>query len=131
MKPKFEQGATLAVKWYNPYTSPPNGLPKIICKDKIIWANRDYDAYSDPFNSLAEWYRDIGITGYAAFVVFDAPPYKKMSPENLWKRRVGAARKKTMLKFPLFFDEAFKDEIERLVKLKRLPKSWFLYDKSN
>jgi hypothetical protein len=113
-----------AVEWGNPYTEPPNGLPRVAARVQLA-APRGAGAPDIPPDIERTW-RDLN-AAYEAQQPPDEPPRwpwciavyivdrtrRQMSPEGKFRKRRGNLIRRMKRRFPLVAEEMIRAELER------------------
>ena len=99
--------AVISTRWGNPYTTPPDDLPR------ILWAATIFD-HADERQIRAEHAPDTtpGDVWSPCWTAFPKP-IKRWAPERKAATRRANLRKRLDKKAPLFADQLFADELAR------------------
>lgn len=97
------------VEWSNPYTEPPDGMPRRLAEWKVIdWRHAQDRAAPDDLSALA-----LAVPGYAlCWSMIDRPKRRRWSKERKARERKRRLRKRMEDKYPMFAEEFIEQELE-------------------
>ena len=97
---QHETGHVWQVQWSNPYTSPPDGMPRLLAEMFVPRDGADSDSRC-PLE-ISSFHRPKGYTVYATAI---RPPLRPLPPERLARLRRQRLERRERAKRPLFADE--------------------------
>ena len=97
-----------SVKWFNPYTSPPDGMPLLLAGPVIIedWANNTNKKCPEDLSFLADQN-----PGYSICWEYEYIPGTKWSKEAKARNRVRLLRRRMEKKCPLFAEQLITQKV--------------------
>ena len=95
-----DTGYVWHIQWPNPYTSPPNDMPRIVA-EMFVPAPEDGGGAGSPPREIAEYPRP---RGYSVTVAHVSPPARRLSREQLAALRRRRLEQRERATHPLFAD---------------------------
>lgn len=106
-------GAVWIIQWNNPYTSPPEGMPRVLAE--FFYPVDDPRMRGDVPDDVMAYYdrHHLRGSGYGIHWQAVAEPPKDADQEVLSRRRKQRLEQKMRAKYPLFADQFIAEEMQR------------------
>lgn len=105
-------GAVWSIQWNNPYTQPPEGMPRVLAE--FFYFNDDPRARLLP-DDVSEYFDKHCVLG-GGYSIYWQPVYlprEASDPEKLVKIRKERLKKRITKKYPLFAEQFIEEELKK------------------
>ena len=102
--------AILSIRWGNRYTEPPDGKPRLLWSERVLWTGREKETSAETV------YRRLGCypgCGYVLCCSIETRPGKPWSLKTKGRVRKQRLKKRLDTKFPLLADQLYREELKK------------------